>query len=42
MKQIYMSPLVTVLQITQSDIMTTSTENPKGFIEGDIKDFIWE
>lgn len=43
MKQFYKSPLVTVLQIKQSDIFTTnSTENPTGFVEGDVKDLDWE
>ncbi len=42
MKQFYKSPLVTVLQIKQSDIFTTnSTENPM-FVEGEVKDLDWE
>ena len=42
MKQFYKSPLVTVLQIKQSDIFTTnSTENPI-FVDGEIKDVDWE
>ena len=42
MKQFYMSPLVTILQLTQSDVVTTSNEDPTGgVIEGEIKDVIW-
>jgi len=39
MKEFYESPLVTVLQIERSDILTTkSTEQ---IVEGDVKDLAW-
>ena len=42
MKQFYMSPLVTIMQLTQTDVVTASTEDPiGGVIEGEIKDVIW-
>jgi len=43
MKQFYKSPLVTILQIKQSDIFTTnSTESQPTFVDGNVKDLDWE
>lgn len=40
MKQFYKRPLVTILQIKQSDIFTTNSTEM--FVEGDVKDLDWE
>ena len=43
MKQFYKSPLVTFLQIKQSDIFTAnSTELLPTFVDGNVKDLDWE
>ncbi len=42
MRKFYESPLLTVLQIKESDIITGSTEIPAVFVDGDVKDLDWE
>lgn len=42
MKKFYKSPLITVLQIKELDIITGSTGTPAVFVEGDVRDLNWE